>query len=136
MRLMAELPKYIVIAVLIGGAVVLIGQLTGTDNSSLVVTVKVPQLSAQAAEGQKLFEANCEACHGQNAGGSDVGPPLVHKVYRTSHHADGAFLLATKRGVNAHHWQFGDMPPQPQVEDKDVFAIVRYVRELQQANGI
>jgi hypothetical protein len=28
------------------------------------------------------------------------------------------------------------MPPQPQVEDEEVVKIVRYVRELQRANGI
>ena len=28
------------------------------------------------------------------------------------------------------------MPPQPQVSDEDIAAIVRYIRELQEANGI
>lgn len=36
----------------------------------------------------------------------------------------------------AHHWTFGDMPPQTGLTRADVVAIVTYVRELQRANGI
>jgi YHS domain-containing protein len=43
---------------------------------------------------------------------------------------------AVRRGVPRHHWPFGDMPAQPQVTDDQLAQIVRYVRELQQANGI
>jgi hypothetical protein len=39
-------------------------------------------------------------------------------------------------GVRAHHWRFGDMPPDPAVTPVEVAQITRYVRELQQANGI
>jgi hypothetical protein len=65
-----------------------------------------------------------------------TGPPLVHPVYRPGHHADVAFELAVRRGVRAHHWRFGDMPPQPAVPPGEVGQITRFVRELQQANGI
>jgi hypothetical protein len=61
---------------------------------------------------------------------------LVDAVYRSSHHADSAFMLAVRRGVRAHHWLFGDMPPQTEVTDRELADIVRYVRELQKANGI
>ena len=47
-----------------------------------------------------------------------------------------AFVLAAKRGVPQHHWNFGNMPPQPQVGDRSLQQIIAYVRELQQANGI
>jgi hypothetical protein len=57
-------------------------------------------------------------------------------IYRPGHHADVAFQLAARRGVRAHHWRFGDMPPQPTVPADALPAITRYVRELQQANGI
>jgi len=100
------------------------------------IDVKVPELSPLAARGKTEFDANCAACHGPNAAGTDKGPPLVHNIYNPGHHADGAFLLAARRGVRAHHWRYGDMPPQPQVTDEQIVAIVRYVRELQQANGI
>jgi mono/diheme cytochrome c family protein len=86
--------------------------------------------------GKIAFNANCAPCHGTNAAGGDKGPPLVHVIYNPGHHADGSFFLAAKRGVRRHHWRFGDMPPQPQVTDGELAAIVRYVRELQAANGI
>jgi hypothetical protein len=38
--------------------------------------------------------------------------------------------------VRAHHWRFGDMPPQPTITPDAIHMITRYVRELQQANGI
>lgn len=100
------------------------------------VDVKVPELSPLAVRGKAVFDDNCAVCHGVNAAGTDKGPPLVHNIYNPGHHADGAFFLAAKRGVRSHHWPYGDMPPQPQVTDEQMVAIVRYVRELQQANGI
>lgn len=50
--------------------------------------------------------------------------------------ADLSFLMAAQRGVQAHHWRFGNMPPQEGVTQGDVKAIISYVRELQRANGI
>jgi hypothetical protein len=38
--------------------------------------------------------------------------------------------------VRSHHWNFGDMPPQPQVTPQQLADIVAYVRVLQEANGI
>lgn len=100
------------------------------------VDVILPELSRKAAAGQKAFAEACAACHGDLAGGTDQGPPLVHKIYEPSHHADAAFLLAAKRGVTQHHWSFGNMPPQPQVSERTLQQIIEFVRELQVANGI
>jgi mono/diheme cytochrome c family protein len=99
-------------------------------------SVRTPPLSDVAARGKVAFDANCATCHGANASGTDQGPPLVHDIYNPGHHADGAFFLAAKLGVRQHHWPFGNMPPQPQVTEVQVAEIVRYVRELQIANGI
>ena len=98
--------------------------------------ISMPALSAQAAAGQTAFDANCASCHGRFGTGSDKGPPLMHDIYNPGHHADEAFQRAVRNGVPQHHWRFGDMPPQPQVGDEQLAQIVRYVRELQQANGI
>ncbi|MGH7333538.1 MAG: c-type cytochrome, partial [Candidatus Rokuibacteriota bacterium] len=68
--------------------------------------------------------------------GSAKGPALVHRVYHPRLHADIAVDLAVRQGVRAHHWSFGDMPPQPAVTATDLANITRYVRELQRANGI
>ena len=99
-------------------------------------TLTVPTLTAKAAAGAALFEENCMTCHGQNAAGTEQGPPLVHRIYEPNHHGDASFRLAVKNGVRAHHWPFGNMAPVDGVSDEDAIKITRYVRELQQANGI
>lgn len=99
--------------------------------------VRVPELSAVALEGERLFNESCASCHGKNAAGQDgVAPPLVHKIYEPGHHGDASFLIAAMNGVRAHHWPFGNMPPVEGVTEEDVAKIVTYVRELQRANGI
>lgn len=98
--------------------------------------VVMPELSAAAQEGRQAFEVRCARCHGVNAAGGPIGPPLVDRTYASGHHADIAFMLAVRRGVRAHHWRFGDMPAQPEVSDTELTNIVRYIRELQKANGI
>lgn len=110
----------------------------GVAEGAAMVEVQLPEtFSAQAQIGQRGFEALCVQCHGENAGGRQgIGPPLVHRIYEPSHHADAAFLLAAQNGVRAHHWSFGNMPPVEGVTRADVMAITAYVRELQRANGI
>lgn len=104
---------------------------------SAMVAVKVPALGDEALKGEALFNDNCASCHGENAAGRDGnGPPLVHKIYEPNHHADGSFHLAVMRGVRAHHWPFGDMPPVEGVGQEQVASIVTYVRTLQRENGI
>lgn len=123
-----------VLAVLVAAGAMLRWPPAGSRSS---VEVVVPaSFSSQARAGQHAFDANCARCHGKNGAGTDQGPPLVHEIYNPGHHADAAFFLAAQRGVFRHHWNFGDMPPQPQVTREQMADIVRYVRELQQANGI
>ena len=117
--------------------------MTPPDTSNLsagdaIAGVSLPaDLSTNAQIGKTAFEAKCAACHGANAAGQNgVAPPLVHKIYEPSHHGDEAFWIATQRGVRAHHWRFGDMPPVEGLTRGDVTMIVAYVRELQRANGI
>lgn len=102
-----------------------------------LVEVTVPDLSGEASAGEALFNENCATCHGPNAAGKDgVAPPLVHVIYEPNHHGDAAFHMAAQRGVRAHHWTFGDMPPVEGVDQDDIDKIVAYVRLLQRANGI
>ena len=100
------------------------------------VPVRVPELSDAATRGQEAFRRFCSICHGSDAGGTNSGPPLIHRIYRPDHHGDMAFHFAVERGVTAHHWPFGNMPPQGGLTRADVTAIIAYVRELQRANGI
>ena len=131
-----QLPKYLVIAFFAGGAAILGSKFMGSSGQSKTVSVRVPELSKLATDGKTAFDANCGKCHGKNAAGTDSGPPLVHDIYNPGHHSDEAFVAAAKRGVRQHHWPFGNMPPLPQVTNDQLVAIVRYVRELQAANGI
>ena len=98
--------------------------------------VVVPDLSTNARAGEQAFNANCALCHGPNASGTGLGPPLVHKIYEPGHHQDFTIQSAVRNGVPAHHWQFGNMPPVPTVTDEDIPNIICYIRELQRANGI
>lgn len=103
-----------------------------------IVDVVLPEELSQLAQiGQRVFETACAACHGLNAAGQNgVAPPLIHDTYRPGHHSDGAFVYAAQNGVQAHHWDFGNMPPIQGVTDGDVLAVARYIRELQRVNGI
>ncbi len=68
--------------------------------------------------------------------GTNMGPPLVHKIYEPSHHADFAFMRAAMQGVRAHHWKFGNMPKISDATPDDVTQIIPYVRWLQRQAGI
>ena len=124
------------ILVLLAIAGIVAWQLGWLGGRSAMVSVRVPELSAVATIGQKAFDASCAGCHGARGSGTDQGPPLIHDIYNPGHHADSAFYTAAKRGVGQHHWRFGNMPAQPRVSDSQMTAIIRYVRELQRANGI
>ena len=91
---------------------------------------------AELASGERLFEASCARCHGERASGAETGPPLVHVIYRPSHHADAAFHRAVRLGVLPHHWGYGRMPPVDGLTEAQVDSIVAYVRWLQRKAGI
>jgi len=93
-------------------------------------------LSTLASAGKALFKGNCARCHGPQANGTNLGPPFVNDIYNPGHHPDEAFFFAARNGVRAHHWPFGNMPPVAGITDAELAAIVKYVRELQEANGI
>jgi mono/diheme cytochrome c family protein len=95
-----------------------------------------PQPQAQGSEGAQLFAANCSMCHGEGAGGTEQGPPLVDEIYEPSHHSDDSFRSAVAQGVAPHHWEFGPMPAIPSLAEDDVNAIIEYVRGLQREAGI
>ncbi len=134
-----QLPATLLVlgVVAIGVAVIATRLMQEPDSEQgFTVAVTPAELSDEGSEGEALFKANCAACHGLNAAGTKLGPPLVHDIYNPGHHSDEAFFLAAAVGVRQHHWDYGDMPAQPQVARDDVELIVRYIRELQEANGI
>ncbi|MEG3618715.1 cytochrome c [Magnetovibrio sp. PR-2] len=132
-----HLPKLAVAVIVLGGAAVLVSKVTGGNTAIETVNVNVPtKLSVKAERGAKVFADNCAACHGDSASGSDKGPPLIHNIYNPGHHGDESFFLAMQQGVRQHHWPYGNMPPQKQVNATMAGNIITYIRELQAANGI
>jgi len=91
---------------------------------------------ADASRGAALFRNQCANCHGVNAQGSKTGPPLVSPVYRQDHHANLAFHWAVRDGVRQHHWKFGDMPAQKEIDPEQAADIVAWVRLRQREAGI
>lgn len=89
-----------------------------------------------SVEGKKLFQQNCQSCHGLQGQGTNQGPPLVNNIYNPRHHANLAFNLAVKNGVRSHHWKYGDMKPLPGVSPEMVEHIIQYIRKLQKQAGI
>lgn len=138
MRLGENAPKYFVIAVFAIGLGLSLWQFMRPKGvaTGATINVSIPPLSSLAESGKSAFDANCASCHGPNGRGTGNGPPLIHDIYNPGHHSDEAFFIAARLGVRRHHWPYGDMPPQPQVTQDQLAAIVRYVRELQVANGI
>lgn len=95
-----------------------------------------PALSEMARSGEELFNVSCSACHGPGAAGTNLGPPLIDRVYHPGHHPDFSIRNAVSNGVKQHHWWFGDMPPVAGVPPEDVEKLVCYIREVQRSNGI
>jgi mono/diheme cytochrome c family protein len=91
---------------------------------------------AEYAKGEALFNTRCAPCHGPSAQGTDHGPSFLSKIYEPNHHSDMSFYRAVQQGVQAHHWNFGNMPKIEGVSESDVNEIVGYVRWLQRQAGI
>ncbi len=136
MKISPRLYKISALVLVAGGIAFGVNKMSRSASTNSQVEVKMPVLSAEAKIGEQLYNDNCAACHGERGAGTNQGPTFMHRVYHPGHHADGAFILAVQRGSRAHHWKFGNMPPQPQVSLEEVKAITLYVRELQKANGI
>ena len=127
---------FILAAVALAALLVRNGTEASTGQAAPAAVALPAAFSDQAKMGERVFNAVCAACHGAAAAGTDVGPPLVHRIYEPSHHGDHAFEMAVANGVRAHHWTFGDMPPQPALTRADLNTVIAYIRELQRANGI
>lgn len=136
MKIKENIPAIAVSSFFLVVLVIFIMKAFSGESGSALAEVKVPVLSPQARAGETVFKASCATCHGKNGAGSDAGPPLIHNIYNPGHHGDGAFYQAAQKGVQQHHWRFGNMPPQPEISKNDIANILDFVRETQQANGI
>jgi len=95
-----------------------------------------PSVPFVYAMGMQKFQQNCTPCHGKWGDGTKQGPPLMHPYYKPSHHADAAFYRAALKGVTAHHWKFGNMPPVKGITREDLDIIIPFIRWLQKTKGI
>ena len=128
--------KPTIICLLLGMIVITFLAFWVRDQPGKPSVMLMPALSGDVLAGQQLFKAHCAVCHGDNAGGTDKGPPLIHRIYRPAHHSNFAFIRAVSMGVVQHHWQFGSMPPLPQVSKDEIERMILFVREVQRANRI
>ncbi|NRA87978.1 MAG: cytochrome c [Rhizobiales bacterium] len=107
------------------------------DDVARLDSSQSPLVLSDFGQGKVLFDDNCAACHGKGAVGVEgAGPTFLHKVYEPNHHGDASFYRAAQYGVRAHHWPYGNMPPQTQVSQTDVKKIIAYIRKLQKDKGI
>ena len=128
MRPIAVLAALVVVA--------LLGACSGGAPAASSASIAAGSGAAEALDGSQLYAANCAMCHGGNLKGTFQGPPFLDAIYQPSHHSDAAFLIAVRRGVQPHHWNFGPMPAIQGLTDAQVAAIVAFVRAEQQAVGI
>jgi cytochrome c2 len=110
----------------------LVSVILTTLNMSVVYAASDVKIPFSYGKGSQLYEDNCSSCHGIKLDGTDKGPPLIHAFYKPSHHGDSSFYSAALKGVRAHHWKFGDMPPVKGMTAKMMDRIVPYVRFYQQ----
>lgn len=96
----------------------------------------MPVLSDTAGLGQVEFAQACGGCHGARAEGTDRGPPLVHADYAPGLRSDQDIRHAVRNGVSAWRWSYGDMPAITGVAERDLDTMIRFLREMQRANGI
>jgi len=99
-------------------------------------TIKTPKMTPELNVGKMNYDGLCASCHGVNAAGTDKGPTFLHKFYHPGHHGDGAFLIAPLKGVRAHHWSFGNMPPVEGITEGQIRKIIPYIRAIQKENGL
>lgn len=101
-----------------------------------LATAAQAETPSEYVKGESLYHHFCELCHGQRGLGTDKGPPFISAIYHPNHHGDEAFVLAARNGSRAHHWNFGDMPPIPDIKEDEVRQVVGYIRWLQRINKI
>ena len=135
---MRNIPKWSLLfgaAIIVISVTVIIDQAEGGRSATYKNPIE-PKMTPQLNLGKMNYDIFCSACHGKTAGGTNKGPTFISRIYHPGHHGDGAFYMAPKRGVRAHHWQFGDMKAVPGVNDEQLSTIVRYIRAVQKINGI
>ena len=115
---------------------------TPSTQSNAETAAKTPQPSQPQQQivaspfGEQLFSNNCSLCHGADLRGTNTGPSLLHEYYEPNHHSNASFVIAVRRGVRQHHWDFGNMPAVEGLSIEEVHAVICYIREAQLEDGL
>src|ERR1041385_2812913 len=83
-------------------------------------------LSAQDDPGRKSFEDRCAKCHGADARGGELGPPIAARLASRNATQLAAVIREGMPGTG--------MPPNP-VSDSEMPALIRHLRTLQPRGG-
>ncbi|HET7600367.1 MAG TPA: cytochrome c [Gemmatimonadales bacterium] len=113
--------------------VALAGTVSGLGTAQTNPEPRPPGVTdSSIAWGRSLFHgsANCAACHGDDARGTDEGPPLTGGLWL---HGPGTYewlVEQIKRGIPAHHTLSGKPMPMrgwANMPDQDVRAVAAYI---------
>src|SRR5688500_13458362 len=78
------------------------------------------------AEGEKLYNETCTACHGKDGTGGELGPPVAAQNRRYLRRTDQEIFDAIKNGIAGTQ-----MPPYAgQFNDDQVWRVTAYIRGL------
>ena len=77
--------------------------------------------------GQQLFVQRCASCHGGDANGGELGPPIASRVPART---DEDLAAVFRQGLTA-----AGMPAFPSLSDGDVANLIRYLRSLKPSRG-
>lgn len=95
------------------------------------------EAAREMAKGKALFEAKCQKCHGERAGGTWRMPSLVSPPYGPKQLTDRSFHLTVMNGARSRYWlNFKGMQPIKNLSQEEAEAILRFVRDLQKQAGI
>jgi mono/diheme cytochrome c family protein len=117
------------------GSAVLVVLLSGAACSDGDQPTAAPDRAELVAHGAEVYARSCASCHGEDLTGTDRGPSHLSVVYEPNHHPDAAFRSAIENGSSQHHWDFGPMPPVEGLDDRDVDAVIAFVRAEQDRRG-
>ena len=109
----------------------------GKEKVSIKASPIIPELSEQAQYGRTVINTQCAECHGvDGTGGSAKGPPILHPMYRRAVYPDHHFKKMVREGKREKNWRFGPMPAFPDISDRDIDAVIAFVREVQIATHV
>jgi putative heme-binding domain-containing protein len=78
------------------------------------------------AEGEKLYNQTCTACHGRDGNGGELGPPIATPNRRYLRRTDAEVFDAIKNGITGTQ-----MPPfSSQMPDDAIWKITAYIHGL------